>query len=61
MLNFIKQFEQLDRQLYQGVTNDFKALDIDLLLRHLRKQSTFSRGANQAKKAGHGLKDLYPT
>lgn len=56
-----QQFEQLDRQLYQGVTNDFKALDIDLLLRHLRKQSTFSRGANQAKKAGHGLKDLYPT
>ena len=56
-----QQFEQLDRQLYQGIMGDSEALDIDQLLRHLRKQSTFSRGTNQAKSAGHGLKDLYPT
>lgn len=56
-----QQFERLDRQLYKGVIGDSEMLDIDLLLRHLRQQSTFSRGANQAKTIGHGLKDLYPT
>ena len=56
-----QQFERLDRQLYKGVIGDSEMLDIDLLLRHLRQQSTFSRGANKAKTAGHGLKELYPT
>jgi hypothetical protein len=56
-----QQFERLDRKLYKGVIGDSEMLDIDLLLRHLRQQSTFSRGANQAKTIGHGLKDLYPT
>ena len=55
------QFEQLDRELYKGITLDSEALDIDLLLRRLKTQSTFSRGAGDGKKTGRGLEDLYPT
>ena len=50
------QFAQLDRQLYKDEVDDL--LDIALLLKRLRQQSTFSRSANAD--LGNGLKPLYP-
>lgn len=50
------QFVQLDRQLYKGDSAD--GLDIILLLKRLKQQSTFSRAAKPD--LGAGLKPLYP-
>lgn len=50
------QFVQLDRQLYKGDSAD--GLDITLLLKRLKQQSTFSRAAKPD--LGAGLKPLYP-
>ena len=50
------QFVQLDRQLYKGDSAD--GLDITLLLKRLKQQSTFSRATKPD--LGAGLKPLYP-
>ena len=52
-----EQFAQLDRQLYKGKTGD-DMLDIALLLKRLKQQSSFSRSTKADR--GTGLKPLYP-
>lgn len=52
-----EQFAQLDRQLYKGKAGD-DMLDIALLLKRLKQQSSFSRSTKADR--GTGLKPLYP-
>lgn len=52
-----EQFAQLDRQLYKGKAGD-DMLDIALLLKRLKLQSSFSRSTKADR--GTGLKPLYP-
>ncbi len=52
-----EHFAQLDRQLYKGKTGD-DMLDIALLLKRLKQQSSFSRSTKADR--GTGLKPLYP-
>jgi hypothetical protein len=54
------QFEQLDRQLYQGKSTGGATLDIELLLTRLKTQSTFSRKSGSKQQTGRALKSLYP-
>ena len=55
-----EQFEQLDRQLYQGKSTGGATLDIELLLTRLKTQSTFSRKSGSKQQTGRALKSLYP-
>ena len=52
-----QQFTQLDRQLYKADTSG-DSLDIPLLLKHLKQQSSFSR--KSTAKRGQELQSLYP-
>ena len=52
------QFEQLDRLLFKDQRANLETFDINLLLNHLRKQSTFSKTANKNKKNDRALMDL---
>lgn len=51
------QFKQLDRQLYKGDASGDQ-LDIELLLKRLKQQSSFSR--KSTAKRGQPLQPLYP-
>jgi hypothetical protein len=51
------QFKQLDRQLYKGDASGDQ-LDIELLLKRLKQQSSFSR--KSTAKRGQPLQSLYP-
>jgi hypothetical protein len=51
------QFKQLDRQLYKGDASGDQ-LDIELLLKRLKQQSSFSR--KSTAKLGQQLQSLYP-
>lgn len=51
------QFKQLDRQLYKGDASGDR-LDIELLLKRLKQQSSFSR--KSTAKRGQPLQSLYP-
>lgn len=56
-----RQFDQLDRQLYQDDEHTVNSLDLTLLLARLSKQSRFRAKKGSEHHNDHQLRELYPS